>query len=66
MKKYKVYLLILVLLLGVIAVPTQSVYAYDIVESNVDFVDYYWPYQQNIWSGYNRYLISISQSGLMV
>ena len=54
MKKYKVYLLILVLLLGVIAVPTQSVYAYDIVESNVDFVDYYWPYQQNIWLGYKQ------------
>ena len=54
MKKYKVFLLILVLLLGVIAVPTQSVYAYDIVESNVDFVDYYWPYQQNIWSGYKQ------------
>ena len=54
MKKQKLFLLILTLILGLIIVPGQSVYAYDVLETNVDFLDIYWPYQQNYWVGYYR------------
>lgn len=54
MKKLKYFLLILTIILGVILVPTQSVYAYDVFETNVDFLDIYWPYHQNYWVGYYK------------